>query len=230
MNSLKGILFDFNGTLFFDSRIVFLAFHRAFEAFGVPDLPDGELTRSVIGKPIEVFYRQQIDPAATDADICRFADFVDETYRRTCVEIGQTCLVDGAEDLLNYLQEHGIPYCLATGSRAESVDFYLKTLGIRRWFDPARNIVFNDGIIPGKPEPDIYRFAAEKIGLTPAECLIFEDGTSGLLAARRAGAGGLIANYEQGLPSPFSNGLTADRTVHDLTGWRTILSHYGLLR
>lgn len=49
-----------------------------------------------------------------------------------------------------------------------------------------------DGTIPGKPEPDIYRKAAENISTNIEECAVFEDAKSGIEAARRAGAGRII--------------------------------------
>ena len=61
-----------------------------------------------------------------------------------------------------------------------------------RWFDP-RRIVYDDGTFPGKPAPDIYLRAAERIGLSPSRCIVAEDARSGIEAARRAGAGIIVA-------------------------------------
>jgi HAD superfamily hydrolase (TIGR01509 family) len=67
------------------------------------------------------------------------------------------------------------------------VSFYIKNLGLDRWFSED-NMVWDNGAFPGKPAPDIYRLAAAKLGLSPSECLVYEDGTSGILAANRAEA------------------------------------------
>ena len=61
-----------------------------------------------------------------------------------------------------------------------------------RWFDP-RRIVYDDGTFSGKPAPDIYLRAAERIGLSPSRCIVAEDARSGIEAARRAGAGMIVA-------------------------------------
>ncbi|MBQ8331254.1 MAG: HAD-IA family hydrolase [Clostridia bacterium] len=50
------------------------------------------------------------------------------------------------------------------------------------------------------PAPDIYQIAARKIGLAPAECLVFEDGTSGILSARAAGVYDGIVIHETSAP------------------------------
>ena len=55
-----------------------------------------------------------------------------------------------------------------------------------RWFDP-RRIVYDDGTFSGKPAPDIYLRAAERIGLSPSRCIVAEDAPVGIEAARRAG-------------------------------------------
>lgn len=63
---------------------------------------------------------------------------------------------------------------------------------MERWFDPEK-IVYDDGTLPGKPNPDIYLKAARTIGLAPSRCVVVEDAVSGIEAARRAGAGYIVA-------------------------------------
>ena len=76
---------------------------------------------------------------------------------------------------------------LPSGSR-----FFREHFGLDRWFDP-RRIVYDDGTFSGKPAPDIYLRAAERIGLSPSRCIVAEDARSGIEAARRAGAGMIVA-------------------------------------
>ena len=138
-------------------------------------------------------------------------------------------LCDGAPELLDFLKENGIPYCLATGSGLDNVSFYMENMGLGRWFDMS-NIVYADGSFKGKPEPDAYILAAKKIGLSPSECIVFEDGTSGMVAARRAEAGAVIALYDHSLPSPFTDEVECDAVYPDLTDWKEILKKFGVLR
>ena len=57
------------------------------------------------------------------------------------------------------------------------------------WFQPFPEVwVYDDGTIPGKPEPEIYIRAADKIGIPINECMVFEDAESGIFSAHRAGA------------------------------------------
>ena len=54
-------------------------------------------------------------------------------------------------------------------------------------------IVYSDGKIPGKPAPDIFLIAAERIGLPPSDCVVIEDALAGIKAAKSAGIGKIIA-------------------------------------
>ena len=123
----------------------------------------------------------------------------------------------------------GVPFALATGSDLGHVSFYLKELGLDRWFSE-ENMVWDDGTYPGKPAPEIYRKAAAKLGLDPSECLVFEDGTSGIRAANAAGAGAVTVICEAKLPSPLTDETRVNGLYHDLRQWRAILAEYGLLR
>ena len=101
-------------------------------------------------------------------------------------------LAPGAAELLDWLCEHGIPHTIATASEIRNVRFFREHFGLDRWFDP-RRIVYDDGTFSGKPAPDIYLRAAERIGLSPSRCIVAEDARSGIEAARRAGAGMIVA-------------------------------------
>jgi beta-phosphoglucomutase-like phosphatase (HAD superfamily) len=68
-----------------------------------------------------------------------------------------------------------------------------------RWFDVAK-IVYDDGIRPGKPAPDVYLAAVRNIGIAPSECVVVEDAVSGLAAAYAAGIGYIVAI---GAPAAF---------------------------
>jgi beta-phosphoglucomutase-like phosphatase (HAD superfamily) len=73
---------------------------------------------------------------------------------------------------------------VASGGARPLVERTLELIGVRDLFP----IVVVAADVPrGKPEPDIFLLAAERMGVPPAECLVFEDGEPGLVAAARAG-------------------------------------------
>ena len=77
-------------------------------------------------------------------------------------------------------------------SEKDNVDFYIDEFKLEKWFDLDK-IVYSDGTIPGKPAPDIYIKAAQKLNLEPQKCIVAEDAISGIESARAANIGKIIA-------------------------------------
>ena len=225
----KGILFDFNGTLFFDTELHIKAFEEIFPMYGKPKPTREFLTTSVLGRTNASIYLDNFDPDG-DADACdKFRRDKENVYYELCLTDKNIFkLVDGAAEMLDHLAEKGIPFTIATGSGEEEVDFFFKHLGLGRWFDKEK-MVFTDGTFKGKPAPDCYLLAAEKIGVPAKDCIVFEDGTSGIRAAMNAGVEGIVAVYEETVPSPLNGEVKVDAVYHDLLDWKNILSKYNLL-
>ena len=89
-----------------------------------------------------------------------------------------------AEKLLSYLKEKGIAVALATATPKDRAEEYLRRVGLLQYFD---EVVSARMVKNGKPAPDIYLFAAEKLGLKPEECMALEDSQNGIRSAHEAG-------------------------------------------
>ncbi|MBQ1349827.1 MAG: HAD family phosphatase [Ruminococcus sp.] len=89
-----------------------------------------------------------------------------------------------AEKLLSYLKEKGIAVALATATPKDRAEEYLRRVGLLQYFD---EVVSARMVKNGKPAPDIYLFAAEKLGLKPEECMALEDSQNGIRSANTAG-------------------------------------------
>lgn len=92
-------------------------------------------------------------------------------------------LKSGAKEFLEYCKENGIKIGIATSNSRELVDATLEALEIRDYFDCVMTAC---EVTKGKPAPDIYLAVAEKIGVKPMECLVFEDIEMGILAGKNA--------------------------------------------
>ena len=79
---------------------------------------------------------------------------------------------------------HGYRVALATATAPERTKKYLSALGLYDYFD---EIVCASMVAKGKPEPDIYLYAAEKLGLAPENCIALEDSLNGIKSASSAG-------------------------------------------
>jgi HAD superfamily hydrolase (TIGR01509 family) len=226
--AIKGILFDFNGTLFFDSDIQLKSFKGCYKKYGLIPPDDDYIVKNIFGMSNNAIFRQYFDANATDKDIAEFISFKEKTYISLCREQKDRLhLCEGACEMLDYLVKKGIPVCIATGSERENVEFYFECLGIGRWFT-YDTVVYTDGSFRGKPYPDIYELAAKRIGLDAGECAVFEDGSSGMRAANAAGAGMTVALYEDWLPSPITSDVKVDAVYHTLKDYKAVLSGLGI--
>jgi pseudouridine-5'-monophosphatase len=92
----------------------------------------------------------------------------------------------GAVRLTQHFAAHHIPQAIATSSSRRP--FNAKTQSHQEWFSIFQCIIRGDNpeIKQGKPAPDIFLITAEKLGVKPEQCLVFEDSLAGVAAARAA--------------------------------------------
>lgn len=183
-----GVVFDFNGTLFWDTKLhnkawsIFLSRHNM-------SLSEEEMFRNVHGKNNKDIF-QTLFPDISQGGIADCIAEKEGIYQQLCLQTDMR-MAPGAIDFFNFLKENGIPFTIATASGRENLDFYFKHLPLSQWFDYDK-IVYNNGKIKGKPDPQIYQLAMDKIGRSPDETIVFEDANMGLLAARNAHVGRII--------------------------------------
>jgi HAD superfamily hydrolase (TIGR01509 family) len=87
-------------------------------------------------------------------------------------------------ELLDFLKARKVPCAVATSSARDKADHHLQAAGIARCFDA---IVTRDEVARGKPFPDLYRHAAQRLGAAAESCLALEDSYNGVRAAAAAG-------------------------------------------
>jgi len=85
----------------------------------------------------------------------------------------------------------GFPVSVASGGDAATVQRTLRTIGVSDLFPI---VVTAEEVAHGKPAPDLFLLAAERMGVAPAECLVFEDSLLGITAAERAGMGAVLVS------------------------------------
>jgi HAD superfamily hydrolase (TIGR01549 family) len=92
--------------------------------------------------------------------------------------------IKGVTDLLSRISRENIKIGIASSSPTEVIDLVIKKLGISGYFS---SIVGGEEIKRGKPAPDIFLKAAERLKKEPADCIVIEDSKNGTLAAKAAG-------------------------------------------
>ncbi|MGV9790181.1 HAD family hydrolase [Streptomyces sp. NPDC003435] len=94
--------------------------------------------------------------------------------------------VAGVEGVLEKLAADGMPYCVASSGSHERIRVGHRATGLDRWFEDDR-IFSSQDVGRGKPAPDLFLYAAQRMGVTPDRCLVVEDSPLGVQAARAAG-------------------------------------------
>ncbi|MEV5908312.1 HAD family hydrolase [Streptomyces chartreusis] len=94
--------------------------------------------------------------------------------------------VPGAVDVLEKLGADGVPYCVASSGSHERIRVGHRTTGLDRYFDEGR-VFSSQDVGRGKPAPDLFLHAAERMEIAPTRCLVVEDSPLGVQAAVAAG-------------------------------------------
>jgi beta-phosphoglucomutase-like phosphatase (HAD superfamily) len=154
---------------------------------------DEEMVRHMHGRPNRYAFEYLLGRQIDLEELSCFTDGKEGIYRRLCLDSGERFkLSPGAEGLFDRLRAKGVPRSIATAMERTNIDFFFRHFELGNWFDRSR-IVYDDGLLPGKPAPDVYLKAFAKLGLEPRECAVVEDSKSGMEAANAAKAGCLIA-------------------------------------
>lgn len=191
MSQFAGVIFDFNGVLWWDTHLQERAWTQySALARGTPFTQ--EELHFIQGRP-NADNMRYINPEADAATIAEMTRQEEAIYRGLCLEQGEAFrLAPGAIELLEHLVAHDIPHTIATSSDIANVRFFIEHLQLANWFD-VDAIVYADGTFRGKPAPDIFLRAAERIGVAPERCIVCEDSLAGLAAAHAAGIGKIVA-------------------------------------
>lgn len=194
--ALQALIFDVDGTLAETERDGHrIAFNQAFADAGVAWSWDpatyGRLLAVTGGKERMLHHWREVDPAG--ADTPEAAARIEDLHRRKTahyvrlVAEGGIGLRPGVERLLREARAAGMRLAIATTTTPDNVEALVSaTLGPEAmgWF---ACIGAGDAVPRKKPDPGIYTWVMERMGLAPAQCMAFEDSANGLRAALGAG-------------------------------------------
>ncbi|GHH42097.1 HAD family hydrolase [Streptomyces candidus] len=94
--------------------------------------------------------------------------------------------VPGVEDVLGELVADGVAYCVASSGSHERIRVGHHRAGLDQWFEEEW-LFSSEDVGKGKPAPDLFLYAAERMGVAPERCVVVEDSPLGVQAARSAG-------------------------------------------
>jgi len=174
------LIFDMDGVMIHSNpvhREVWVEFNRR---YGI-ETTEAMLQR-MYGKRNDEIVRDFFGDGLTNEEVARRGAEKERLYRETITGRVEQMLVAG---LHAFLREYaGARMAVATNAEPENVEMVLHEAGIRPFFQV---VVDGHQVRKAKPDPEIYRLAAERLGVAESNCIVLEDSKSGVRAARDAG-------------------------------------------
>ena len=192
LNQLQGAIFDLDGTLF-DSLWLWKEIDRRFLARRGIELPADyaeAVSAMEFARAAEYTVRRFGLNEPPEALVAEWMAMAKDAYAR------EIPLKPGAAAYLRALAGRGVKLGIATSCAAELFGATLARHGVTDLFAAA---VTTHEVGAGKEGPEVYLAAAQKLGLLPGRCAVFEDAKTGLLSAKRAGFW-TVAVYDPHVP------------------------------
>lgn len=179
---LRAIIFDMDGVLLDSESLHYQAIHELMESRGCQY--SVELLHKYCGVPEkEIWPYLMRDVGMTGEDAGQMMEEHWVRYRKLLEQNGIPEF-PGTKKFLMLLKKKGYRIAVASASLKSVIEDYLQKLNLQGCFDV---IVSAQECRHGKPEPDVFLLAAEKLDVKPEECMVIEDSVKGMIAARRAG-------------------------------------------
>ena len=209
MATKLGVIFDVDGVLVDSYQAHFQSWRRLGREIGV-QMSEQQFVATFGRTSREVIRESWPQLATSDARVAQIDDRKEELFRE--IIAADFPAMEGAVELIDALA--AVDFALAVGSSGppENVGLVLDKLGRR---DKFQAVVTGRDVTRGKPDPQVFLLASERLGLPPGRCVVVEDAPAGVAAAKSAGAKCL------GLASAGRDSAllaAADRVVSSLRG------------
>ena len=220
----SAFIFDMDGTLVDNMAYHTQAWLQLFAELGVEMAP--ARLEHLMGSPTPVMLSSVLGGHTLEAEIAAHSERKEAIYR--AIYGPYLTAVAGTHRFLGETRAQGISMAVATSAGGRNIDFVLGGLGIKAIFDV---VVGGDDVPQGKSGPEIYVETAFRLGISPEECLVFEDSQSGIKAAHLAGMRIVViatnprAEEFRALPSVMD--VVSDFSTLDPSSLAAMLEHAG---
>jgi HAD superfamily hydrolase (TIGR01509 family) len=176
----RAVLWDLDGTIVDSSRGHHLAWEKTFQKYGLPFTEEvfvftfGRRNEETIWK----YFGRDIAPQKLNA----IANYKEKTFRRLIK--GNIVALPGVVALIKSLLDAGFKQALVSSTPIENIQLITVTLGVKDCFEV---IIAGGDVTKGKPNPQGFLLATEKLSVEPKNCVVMEDAVAGVTAAKRGG-------------------------------------------
>ncbi len=179
---MKLVIFDMDGLMFDTGRLAYRVYTKTAKEFNFELNPN--VYYHLTGHNEAGFREALKDLYGEDLPTDIWRDFMTKTKKEIIYSERRVFKKKGLLELLTFLKENNYLIALASGSKRDIISFYLEIEEIPDVFD---TIVAGDEITNGKPHPDIFLKACEKLAIEPCDALVLEDSLAGIESSTRAG-------------------------------------------
>lgn len=175
---LKAVIFDMDGLLIDSEVISYKCYKKLIESYGYSFTMD-DYVKDYPGKQLKVSLQFMKEHYQLDYDVEEKFQYFHQLKVQLLQKEGVQ-LKKGAKELLDYLHKHHYKIALATSSLASRANQMLETHHMIDDFDV---MVYGPDVKRGKPFPDIFLKACERLNVLPSEAIVLEDSEAGIQAA-----------------------------------------------
>lgn len=180
MSEIAAVIWDMDGVLTDTASYHFLAWRETFAKRSI-NFTEADFMRG-FGTRNDAIIRNIMGEKTTADEIATIAREKEATFRHL---IGKEIKpIPGALELIRALHDKGIGMAIASSTVIENIHLIVGSLGIENYFEA---IVTGHDVTEGKPHPQVFLVAAERLGADPRRCIVFEDAVAGVKAAKSAG-------------------------------------------
>ncbi|MEY2930726.1 MAG: hypothetical protein RL033_1475 [Pseudomonadota bacterium] len=176
-----GALFDWDGVIVDSKQLHEAAWDEVARELGYPHGPD-DFARTFgtqNWRAISEILRWTSDAA----EIERISLRKEALYRQR-LPGADKILLPGVREFLTALTDRGVPCAVVSSSPRLNIDVVIDGVELRSFF---RSVISSEDAARGKPDPDCFLLGAERLGLAPERCVVFEDAPVGIESGQRAG-------------------------------------------
>ena len=214
-NKVKAVIWDMDGIIADTSQYHHKGWQIVFRKRGI-NYTEADFRRNT-GKRSDTIIREVLGEKIPQNEITEIIQEKDATFRQLMG--GNIKLFPGVLKLITSLKEHDFKIAIASSAPMENIRLITQSLKIDNYFDA---IISGWEVTKGKPHPQTFLLAAEKLGVETEDCIVIEDAISGVTASKRAGMRCIAVTNTTSREELREADLIIDTleeiTVDDLTG------------